>query len=171
MMKVNNNCKLKSLCRNPLTERLFTRPPHGLFLRVPWKLPSPPIEFSFSVYRFISTSNTISRFLSHFVTSAGIHLESCKNKCFKVNDAMLRVLPNETSWRSFPYFCVACRLIHIYFQKLNINSFHIWDFKVAVSSKVIYWNFQYLWKYQNKKNKIILTIFKFIRFIGSYIYT
>lgn len=31
MMKVNNNCKLKSLCRNPLTEGLFTRPPHGLF--------------------------------------------------------------------------------------------------------------------------------------------
>lgn len=124
-MKVNNNCKLKSLCRNPLTERLFSRPPHGLFLRVPWKLPSTPKEFSFSVYigLYQLQTNTISRFLSHFVTSAGIHLESCKNKCFEVNDAMLRVLPNETSWRSFPYFYIACRLIHIYFQKLNINSF------------------------------------------------
>lgn len=44
------------------------------------------------------------------------------------------------------------------------------DFIVAVSSKVIYWNFQYIRVYQNKKNKIILTIFKFIRFIGWYIH-
>lgn len=118
-------------------------------------------------------TNTISRFLSHFVTSAGIHLESCKNKCFKVNDAMLRVLPNETSWPSFPYFCMHALLvawfIFIFKNSILILSY-IWDFIVAVSSKVIYWNFQYIRVYQNKKNKIILTIFKFIRIIGWYIH-
>lgn len=34
MMKVNNNCKLKSLCRNLLIERLFSRFSYGFFLRV-----------------------------------------------------------------------------------------------------------------------------------------
>lgn len=119
-------------------------------------------------------TNTISRFLSHFVTSAGIHLESCKNKCFKVNDAMLRVLPNETSWPSFPYFCIACHLIHIFKDLIFFHIYEIFIYEIsevhAVSSKVIYWNFQYIRVYQNKKDKIILTIFKFIRFIGWYIH-
>lgn len=59
--------------------------------------------------------------------------------------------------------------IFIFKNSILILSY-IWDFIVAVSSKVIYWNFQYIRVYQNKKNKIILTIFKFIRFIGSYIH-
>lgn len=143
-MKVNNNCKLKSLCRNPLTERLFTSPPHGLFLRVPWKLPSTPKEFSVYIGLYQLQTNTISRFLSHFVTSAGIHLESCKNKCFKVNDAMLRVLPNETSWPSFPYFCIACHLIHIFKDLVFFHIYEIFIYEIsevhAVSSKVINWN-------------------------------
>lgn len=56
------------------------------------------------------------------------------------------------------------------FKNSKLILSYIWDFIVAVSSKVIYWNFQYIRVYQNKKNKIILTIFKFIRFIGWYIH-
>lgn len=116
-------------------------------------------------------TNTISRFLSHFVTSAGIHLESCKNKCFKVNDAMLRVY-NQMK-HPCPLSPISALLvtwfIFIFKDSILILSY-MWDFIVALSSKVVYWNFQNIRVYQNKKNEIILTIFKFIRFIGWYIH-